>query len=156
MTATTEETTPEVVLQLSATGVSTLTIAGDQPQPIDAASVDEARTAGIAYVLEQAVARDRPIRFDAHDPDGQWQLLAHPHGQITEYHPGPRMDGDGGASSRPAASSDPATAPPTGSVGAAQPAEVRPAYDSTYVMERIVPVTRIPKATRGWRALLGL
>lgn len=156
MTATTEETMPEVVLQLSATGVSTLTIGDDQPQPIDAGSVDEARTAGIAYVLEQAAARERPVRFDAHDPDGQWQLLAHPDGQITEYHPGPQTDSVGGAGTRQAKSTGPAPTAPTGSGGGVQSAEARPAYDSTYVMERIVPVTRIPKATRGWRALLGL
>lgn len=155
MTATTEETIPEVVLQLSATGVSTLTVGDEKPQPIDAGSVDEARTAGIAYVLEQAAARNRPVRFDAHDPDGQWQLLAHPDGQITEYHPDPHMDADGRESSRTAAASGPTTTAPTDG-DAAHAAEVRPAYDSTYVMERIVPVTRIPKATRGWRALLGL
>ena len=156
MTTTTDETIPEVVLQLRATGVSTLTIAGDEPQPIDANSVDEARTAGIAFVLEQAAARDRPVRFDAHDPDGQWQLLAHPDGQITEYHPAPQTDTDGGPSSRTVAPSGPTTVAPTGGVGDAHTADLRPAYDSTYVMQRIVPVTRIPKATRGWRALLGL
>ena len=156
MTTTTDETIPEVVLQLRATGVSTLTIAGDEPQPIDANSVDEARTAGITFVLEQAAARDRPVRFDAHDPDGQWQLLAHPDGQITEYHPAPQTDTDGGPSSRTVAPSGPTTVAPTGGVGDAHTADLRPAYDSTYVMQRIVPVTRIPKATRGWRALLGL
>ena len=156
MTTTTDETVPEVVLQLRATGVSTLTIAGDEPQPIDANSVDEARTAGIAFVLEQAAARDRPVRFDAHDPDGQWQLLAHPDGQITEYHPAPQAATDEGPSSRAVALSGTTTVAPTDGVGDAHTADLRPAYDSTYVMQRIVPVTRIPKATRGWRALLGL
>lgn len=156
MTATTEEAMPEVVLQLSATGLSTLTVGDDKPQPIDASSVHEARTAGIAFVLEQAAARDRPVRFAAHDPDGEWQLLAHPDGQITEYHPGRQAVSGRGASSSTAASSGLTTAAPAGHGDAAHSAEVRPSYDSTYVMQRIVPVTRIPKATRGWRALLGL
>lgn len=84
---TTTETAPEVVLHLSSGGVSTLTVVGDKPQPLTGDTVDSARAAGIAYVLDRASGRGRPIRFDAHDPDGQWKLLAHPDGQITEYLP---------------------------------------------------------------------
>lgn len=77
---------PEVVLQLTGTG-STVTVAGDKPQPINASTVDEARAAGLAHVLALATRRGQTIRFDAHDPDGVWQLLAHPDGQISEYQP---------------------------------------------------------------------
>jgi cellulose biosynthesis protein BcsQ len=35
-------------------------------------------------------------------------------------------------------------------------APVAHTYDSGYVLTRLIPVTRIPKSTRGWRGLLGL
>ena len=174
MTTATNNPDPELVLQLTNT-VSTLTVAGDEPQPIDAATIDDARIAGLGLILDRAVSSGRTIRFDAHDPDGDWQLLAHPDGQITEHQP------DRGsiagqtdhtpATTDPTEAQTPTTAPiqsamanghatptataqkaPTG-LDASQP---QPSYDSTYVMQRIVPVTRIPKATRGWRALLGI
>lgn len=161
MTITTNETAPEVVLELSATGVSTLTVAGDKPQPINAKSVDDARAAGINYVLEQAARRDRPVRFDAHDPDGQWQLLAHPDGQITEYHPAQKTKGtDIPSVLSPETALDSQATNASGangiSAGASDSAPATPRYDSMYVMQRIVPVTRIPKSTRGWRGLLGV
>lgn len=161
MTTTANETDPEVVLHLDANGVSTLTVAGGEPQPIGGGTVDEAREAGIAYVLDRAVGRARPLRFDAHDPDGHWQLLAHPDGQITEYHPDPAGDPSSAVKATAAASPSRSTASPPEHPGdgaerpgpATQPSQ---GYDSAHVMQRIVPVTRIPKATRGWRGLLGI
>ena len=38
----------------------------------------------------------------------------------------------------------------------ARPAAKRRPYDSEYVMGSIVPVTRVPKSTRGWRGMLGI
>lgn len=84
---TTTESTPEVVLQLGSTGASTLTVAGDKPQPLSGDTVDDARNAGIRYVLQRAAGLNRPVQFDAHDPDGHWRLVAHPDGQITEHRP---------------------------------------------------------------------
>ena len=88
MTTTTNEAAAEIVLRLNPDGASTLTHGTGTPQPIPAATIDEARTAGLAHVLERAASTGRAVRFDAHDPDGHWQLLGHPDGQITEYHPG--------------------------------------------------------------------
>ena len=102
---TTTHGTPEVVLQLTGAG-STLTLLGDKPQPINASTVDDARAAGLAQVLDLAARRGRTIRFDAHDPDGDWRLLAHPDGQITEY----RSDGSDSSTAR---STTPTTGPTT-------------------------------------------
>lgn len=117
MTTTTHGATPEVVLQLTGSG-STLTVLGDKPQPINATTVDDARAAGLAYVLERAAGRGQAIRFDAHDPDGDWQLLAHPDGQITEYHPGqnpgPARSGHTPAPTAPPAAATAGSAPVNG------------------------------------------
>lgn len=164
MTTTTNEAAAEIVLRLNPNGASTLTHGTGQPQPIPAATIDEARTAGLAHVLERAASTGRSVRFDAHDPDGHWQLLGHPDGQITEYH---RDQETRKISETPAVATTPTTSttatitpspiePTAASLQTASPPPRAPGYDSTYVMDRIVPVTRIPKATRGWRALLGL
>lgn len=189
MTTGTNDPAPEVVLQL-ANGGSTLTEAGGNPRPLDGATVDDARIAGLAYILKQAASRGYPVRFDAHDPNGDWQLLAHPDGHITERQP--ESDSNTSPALPTSTTTDPvdeakrveevateserdmttsaaaaaagitqaerdghataAYAPP--SAPPAPPSQ--PSYDSTYVMQRIVPVTRIPKATRGWRGLLGI
>ena len=88
MTTTTDEAAAEIVLRLNPDGPSTLTHGTGKPEPIPADTIDEARTAGLAHVLERAASTGRAVRFDAHDPDGHWQLLGHPDGQITEYHQG--------------------------------------------------------------------
>src|SRR4051794_13608765 len=82
---TTTQTVPDVVLRLVPDGTSTLTVGDAKPQPITAATVDAARDEALAHIRKLASTRARPIRFDAHDPDGRWQLLAQPDGQITEY-----------------------------------------------------------------------
>ena len=174
---TTNSSAPEAVLQLAATG-STLSLAGGEPQLIDADSIDDARVAGLRLILSQAATNGRAIRFDASDPNGEWQLIAHPDGQISEYDPtsdpaaAESAAGDETTSSpasSPAAATladlpaaAPGVVPPatTTQGTAADPAAAAgadgPGYDSTYVMQQIVPVTRIPKATRGWRGLLGI
>jgi cellulose biosynthesis protein BcsQ len=172
MTATTEE--PTVTLRLWADGTGEVIVEG-VAAPIAAGALRTARAQGLAQVQQLAARAAEPVRFVAYDPEGRWQLVMAPDGSITE-------DNGTAAAPRPAATPAPVAiedlseeiiviphnnAPALEPVKPAKPLEwakppepPKPAgprpYDSEYVMGSIVPVTRIPKSTRGWRGLLGI
>jgi MinD-like ATPase involved in chromosome partitioning or flagellar assembly len=164
MTATTEE--PTVTLRLWADGTGEVVVEG-VAAPIAAGALGAARTQGLAQVQQLAARTGEPVRFVSYDPEGRWHLVMSPDGEVTEDdgtlaaatvtppEPDPKPDPD------PAPQSTASRGRPSsrGARGnARQPA--KPAtpreYDSEYVMGSIVPVTRVPKSTRGWRGLLGI
>ena len=144
-------------------------VVGGRVQPIVTRSLAEARERALAAVQLIAADRGAPVRFTTTDPDGGWQLVMSPSGDITEdAAPGGEVGTGPSESARPLADPAPASRPTppapsrpavSGAALAPPPTPTPPAppgYDSDYVLHRIVPVTRIPKATKGWRALLGL
>ncbi len=169
MTATTEE--PAVTLRLWADGTGEVIVEG-VAAPISAGALRAARAQGLAQVQQLAARAGEPVRFVSYDPEGRWQLVMAPDGQVSE---------DNGSSADPSATEEQATAaeeepeaaesadgpqfavPSTRRRAELVPAEPKPApsakqrpYDSEYVMGSIVPVTRVPKSTRGWRGMLGI
>ena len=172
MTATTDE--PAVTLRLWADGTGEVIVEG-VAAPISAGALRAARAQGLAQVQQLAARAGEPVRFVSYDPDGRWQLVMAPDGQVSE---------DNGTYARSTAPTEPAArdeapaphaeaaegTPHQFSVPAARRgAEPAPAeqperapsakqrpYDSEYVMGSIVPVTRVPKSTRGWRGMLGI
>lgn len=174
MTATTEE--PAVTLRLWADGTGEVIVEG-VAAPISAGALRAARAQGLAQVQQLAARSGEPVRFVSYDPEGRWQLVMAPDGQVSEDNgsyaapsapapeaeapePEPELEQEGG----PAEGSAPQFAAPAARRSAelvptepepAPPAKQRP-YDSEYVMGSIVPVTRVPKSTRGWRGLLGI
>jgi cellulose biosynthesis protein BcsQ len=172
MTTTTED--PAVTLRLWADGTGEVIVEG-VAAPIAAGALKAARAQGLAQVQQLAARAAEPVRFVAYDPEGRWHLVMAPDGSITE-------DNGAAAVPRPVATPAPVAienlqedvivippnnAPATEPVKPVKPVEPlewakppkprapRP-YDSEYVMGSIVPVTRIPKSTRGWRGLLGI
>ncbi|HZA73258.1 MAG TPA: hypothetical protein VE476_10135 [Propionibacteriaceae bacterium] len=173
MTATTEE--PAVTLRLWADGTGEVIVEG-VAAPISAGALRAARAQGLAQVQQLAARSGEPVRFVSYDPEGRWQLVMAPDGQVSE---------DDGSIAGPSVPEQEAEAPDRqreqertaesaeGSAtqsagptrrsskqmrtepGHAPSARQRP-YDSEYVMGSIVPVTRVPKSTRGWRGLLGV
>lgn len=175
MTATTE---PAVTLRLWADGTGEVIVEG-VAAPISAGALRAARAQGLAQVQQFAARAGEPVRFVSYDPEGRWQLVMAPDGQVSEddgtYVPPSLL---GGSSQpievEPAGSVEPAPTAPSASAASvarrrvepgpdasaaasapAEPARRRP-YDSEYVMGSIVPVTRVPKSTRGWRGMLGV
>ncbi len=170
MTATTEE--PAVTLRLWADGTGEVIVEG-VAAPISAGALRAARAQGLAQVQQLAARSGEPVRFVSYDPEGRWQLVMAPDGQVSED--------DGSTATRDTAE-DKAAAPgeePEREAESAEgsqfavpatrrraervPAKPTPApsakqrpYDSEYVMGSIVPVTRVPKSTRGWRGMLGI
>jgi MinD-like ATPase involved in chromosome partitioning or flagellar assembly len=163
MTATTEE--PTVTLRLWADGTGEVVVEG-VAAPIAAGALRAARAQGLAQVQQLAARTGEPVRFVSYDPEGRWHLVMSPDGEVTED------DGTLAAAAAPPEPDpkpDPEPAPqPAASRGRASSRDARanarqpgkPAtpreYDSEYVMGSIVPVTRVPKSTRGWRGLLGI
>jgi MinD-like ATPase involved in chromosome partitioning or flagellar assembly len=169
MTTTTED--PAVTLRLWADGTGEVIVEG-VAAPIAAGALTAARAQGLAQVQQLAARAAEPVRFVAYDPEGRWPLVMAPDGRITE-------DNGAAAVPRPAATPAPIAIenlpediiviPPNNAAASEpvkppeplewakppKPTAPRP-YDSEYVMGSIVPVTRIPKSTRGWRGLLGI
>ena len=169
MTALTNE--PPVTLRLWADGTGEVIVEG-VAAPISAGALRQARAQGLAQVQQLAARAGEPVRFVSYDPEGRWQLVMAPDGQVSEddgtYVPpsarpepepepepvaGPSPEGQpaGPAARRRV---EPRPEPPA-APAPSEPARKRP-YDSEYVMGSIVPVTRVPKSTRGWRGLLGV
>jgi cellulose biosynthesis protein BcsQ len=164
MTATTEE--PTVTLRLWADGTGEVIVEG-VAAPIAAGALQAARAQGLAQVQQLAVRSGEPVRFVSYDPEGRWHLVMSPDGEVTED------DGTLAAAAvadpepDPEPAAEPAAEPAVAKRRASsrggranqpepfQPAPVRE-YDSEYVMGSIVPVTRVPMSTRGWRGLLGI
>jgi cellulose biosynthesis protein BcsQ len=185
MTTTTNE--PTVTLRLWADGTGEVIVEGIAA-PIAAGGLAAARAQGLAQVQQLAVRTGESVRFVSYDPEGRWQLVMAPDGNVTEDNGAPLPTSKRPADKPPAAkpsrdkhkskSADRQGEPadevqwltqsdwpkqvewPDGAESA-RPAErpkstgPRP-YDSEYVMGSIVPVTRVPKSTHGWRGLLGI
>ena len=173
MTATTEE--PAVTLRLWADGTGEV-IVGGVAAPISAGALRAARAQGLAQVQQLAARSGEPVRFVSYDPEGRWQLVMAPDGQVSEDDgsiaggsvpeqeaeaPDARHEQERTAVSAEGSATQSAV-PTRRSSKQMRPkpehapsARQRP-YDSEYVMGSIVPVTRVPKSTRGWRGLLGI
>jgi cellulose biosynthesis protein BcsQ len=168
LTATTEE--PAVTLRLWADGTGEVIVEG-VAAPISAGALRAARAQGLAQVQQLAARTGEPVRFVSYDPEGRWQLVMAPDGQVSEDS-GPPAAPDAAVETTPQPADEPGETPagssaPNFPVPAARrgnevvPAEPeqprqRRSYDSEYVMGSIVPVTRLPKSTRGWRGMLGI
>ena len=174
MTTATDE--PAVTLRLWADGTGEVIVEG-VAAPISAGALRAARAQGLAQVQQLAARAGQPVRFVSYDPEGRWQLVMAPDGQVSEDNGtyasstvGAEEDDAAEEADQPEAdASDGAATPqfpvpgarrsaalvPTESSGPAPSARQRP-YDSEYVMGSIVPVTRVPKSTRGWRGMLGI
>jgi cellulose biosynthesis protein BcsQ len=165
---------PAVTLRLWADGTGEVIVEG-VAAPISAGALRAARAQGLAQVQQLAARAGQPVRFVSYDPEGRWQLVMAPDGQVSEDNgtyaspdltvetadadlagePEREQDEEPGPSYPvPTARRDlePTPAPPERAPAQRQQ---RP-YDSEYVMGSIVPVTRVPKSTRGWRGLLGI
>jgi cellulose biosynthesis protein BcsQ len=165
MTATTEE--PTVTLRLWADGTGEVIVEG-VAAPISAGALRAARVQGLAQVQQLAARAGEPVRFVSYDPEGRWHLVMSPDGEVTEDDgtlaaakvtppeqqpdpepvPEPSKEPDRSARATPSRAARAKTPPP-------RPAPPRE-YDSEYVMGSIVPVTRVPTSTKGWRGLLGI
>jgi cellulose biosynthesis protein BcsQ len=166
MTATTED--PTVTLRLWADGTGEVIVEG-VAAPIAAGALGAARAQGLAQVQQLAARAGEPVRFVSYDPEGRWHLVMSPNGEVTED--------DGTLAAAAAASPEPDPAPepepplhpdpqPAGRkartssrstrTDAPRPPVPTREYDSEYVMGSIVPVTRVPTSTRGWRGWLGI
>jgi MinD-like ATPase involved in chromosome partitioning or flagellar assembly len=54
--------------------------------PVKGDTLDETRVAVLAHVTELAAGPlGRPVRVDTVDPDGHWQLVVHPDGQVDDF-----------------------------------------------------------------------
>jgi cellulose biosynthesis protein BcsQ len=154
MTATTED--PTVTLRLWADGTGEVIVEG-VAAPIAAGALQAARAQGLAQVQQLAARAGEPVRFVSYDPEGRWHLVMSPDGEVTEDDDTSAVD----AVATPDADPEPAPQP-AGAKGrksrrsrADAPKPPRE-YDSEYVMGSIVPVTRVPTSTRGWRGWLGI
>jgi MinD-like ATPase involved in chromosome partitioning or flagellar assembly len=163
---------PAVTLRLWADGTGEVIVEG-VAAPISAGALRAARAQGLAQVQQLAARAGAPVRFVSYDPEGRWQLVMAPDGQVSEDNgthapadvgtdesaevaePEPQpTDGAAPQFAVPGARRSPELVP-TGEPQQAPSARQRP-YDSEYVMGSIVPVTRVPKSTRGWRGMLGI
>ena len=160
MTATTDE--PTVTLRLWADGTGEVIVEG-VAAPIAAGALQAARAQGLAQVRQLAARSGEPVRFVSYDPEGRWHLVMSPDGEVTEDdgtlaaaaaapEPEPRTEIVPQPAARNEKSRGRGARTETRSAVPAEPRE----YDSEYVMGSIVPVTRVPKSTRGWRGLLGI
>ncbi len=79
---------PKVDAVVRPDGSAEVTINGTS-HPVAAASVEAARRAVLDMVRGQTAAQlGRPVRVDTIDPSGQWQLIVHPDGAVSEAAPG--------------------------------------------------------------------
>jgi cellulose biosynthesis protein BcsQ len=141
---TTSSDDSQILVDLQRDGTGQLVVDG-QRRPIKAASLAEAREVALRQVQRIADERGAEVRFLTTDPDGAWSLLMNPHGEVSEdvsegtrttHRPFP-----------PAVSDETPSATRTDTSGT---------YDSSYVLDVIMPATRTPRATHGWRSMLGL
>ena len=165
MTATTEE--PTVTLRLWADGTGEVIVEG-VAAPIAAGALRAARAQGLAQVQQLAARSGEPVRFVSYDPEGRWHLVMSPEGEVTEddgtlaaaaAQPEPEPEPDPEPEPVPEPAQPARVATSRGArAKAAQPVKPPPPreYDSEYVMGSIIPVTRVPTSTRGWRGLLGI
>ena len=169
MTATTEE--PAVTLRLWADGTGEVIVEG-VAAPISAGALRAARAQGLAQVQQLAARAGEPVRFVSYDPEGRWQLVMAPDGQVSEDNGSTAAPDAVEEAAEPDEESEREAEPVDGpqfAVPAARrntevvaseptpaPSAKRRPYDSEYVMGSIVPVTRVPKSTRGWRGMLGI
>jgi cellulose biosynthesis protein BcsQ len=169
LTATTDE--PAVTLRLWADGTGEVIVEG-VAAPISAGALRAARAQGLAQVQQIAARAGEPVRFVSYDPEGRWQLVMAPDGRVSEdngTYPSSSAEVQEEVGQPEKDATDGSAAPqlpvPAAQRGArlvpkedpehAPSARQRP-YDSEYVMGSIVPVTRVPKSTRGWRGMLGI
>jgi hypothetical protein len=83
---------PKIVAVLDGEGGAEVTING-AGQTLRAGDVDAARNAVIDLVADAtAAALERPVKLEVTDPDGHWQLLVHPDGEVEALaeQPAPR------------------------------------------------------------------
>jgi cellulose biosynthesis protein BcsQ len=191
---TTLDREPAIRIELQGDGSGQITIGGAR-DAIATPSLHAARQEVLARVWAQAHARNSPVRFVTTDPEGTWELVMSPSGQVDEHRQedvgkDPVAEESGAASETAAAAvtSETATisAAPSPTPAVAKPAtpapvvpgpvapgpapvtpapaaptpvaatQERPRYDSGYVLDTIIPVTRIARSTRGLRSKLGL
>ena len=172
MTATTNE--PAVTLRLWADGTGEVIVEGVAAQ-ISAGALRAARAEGLAQVQQLAARVGQPVRFVSYDPEGRWQLVMAPDGQVSEdngTYASPSVTTEDETaqdeSAEPEAETAQGAAPQLPVLAgrssaeqvlerpASEPAARQRPYDSEFVMGSIVPVTRVPKSTRGWRGMLGI
>ena len=72
---------PKVSVLVHPDGHGEVTVNGTS-HPVVADDVDEARTAVLASVATTATSIGRPVRVEAVDPTGTWQLVVHPDGRV--------------------------------------------------------------------------
>lgn len=78
---------PVVTAVVRADGTAEVTVDGTC-HPVAAGTVAEARTAVLAHVSEQTAGPlGRPVRVATTDPEGSWQLIVHPDGQVDAAEP---------------------------------------------------------------------
>jgi cellulose biosynthesis protein BcsQ len=159
MTATTED--PTVTLRLWADGTGEVIVEG-VAAPIAAGALQAARAQGLAQVQQLAARAGEPVRFVSYDPEGRWHLVMSPDGEVTEDDVTSAVPAVATPDPDPAPAQEPAPQPAgakgrksrrSGRTDAPKPPRE---YDSEYVMGSIVPVTRVPTSTRGWRGWLGI
>lgn len=169
-TTDTVPTWPRVEAITRADGTGEVTINGTS-HPVQAGSLDEARSVIIDQVASTAAKLARPVRMTTSGPDGQWPLIVHPDGTVEP---------DESAEAKPAAPAPapqpPAVeqldAPPTPARGIPQTQAAATTDDaaSQWVRIKATPVTAATTrrearqsfltqeqteepATRGWRGL---
>ena len=160
-----------MTLRLWADGTGEVIVEG-VAAPISAGALRAARAQGLAQVQQLAARAGEPVRFVSYDPEGRWQLVMAPDGQVSEDNGSSAAERGGGGGHGPEErrrhEAESAEGPQFAVPAARRPADLVPAepttapsakqrpYDSEYVMGSIVPVTRVPKSTRGWRGMLGI
>ena len=79
-----------MTLRLWADGTGEVIVEG-VAAPISAGALRAARAQGLAQVQQLAARTGEPVRFVSYDPEGRWQLVMAPDGQVSE--PGVALDG---------------------------------------------------------------
>lgn len=166
-TTDTVPTWPRVEAITRADGTGEVTINGTS-YPVQAGSLDEARSVIIDQVANTAAKLSRPVRMTTSGPDGQWPLIVHPDGKVEPDESGETVPAP--PAPEPAATAH-LDAPPTPARGV--PQSEPPAADSarsewvrSHPNPAAAPTTRREArqsfltqeqteepATRGWRGL---
>lgn len=150
-------------------GTGELTINGTS-HPIEAATVDEARSEIIRRVTDTASKLGRAVHVATDGPEGQFPIVVHPDGRIEPNTTQPAALTRNRPTPPPAPTVQPAAAPssPPSAAGgtadhvhpSAPPAEVAPApsefrYSTDQLLQQLRPTAR-PRARTGWRSWFGL
>ena len=72
-----------MTLRLWADGTGEVIVEG-VAAPISAGALRAARAQGLAQVQQLAARAGEPVRFVSYDPEGRWQLVMAPDGQVSE------------------------------------------------------------------------